>query len=796
MSLVTGTSASSTRAAASSPHTGPTSTRLQRVDPRRTRILDYLCGIGTDGEVTTRTDNIGDADVPARTGLIGRGEEMQLVRRAFEDGATGVLVIGPAGIGKTALARAAIAEIGAAGAATRWVRGTRSAAAIPLAAVADLVPRASAAGDPLRIFQASADALLAAAAGRRLVLAVDDAHLLDAGSAALVLHLAGKGAFVLATVRAESPLPDAVTALWKDDDARRLELGALTDAETGRLVERLLGGPVESVAARWAHDTSSGNALYIRELVREAADSGALDDDGGLWRLRSRVPPGTALVALVEQRLEGLGEGHRLLLAALGIGEPLARDVARRLAGDVAPSELEARGLVAGGGNGRGLRLHHPLYGEVAQLGLTAATLDELRLALAAETLAGERVPGDALRAATLLRDAGAPIEPGLLSEAAAEAYRARDASLAAELAGEAERGGAGAAATLLRGQALATLGRYAEAEAALAPPAIEPSLLAPPAAGAYLFTRINLLVWGLRDGARAERLVEQAAGWFADDAWRGRVEGLRLMVLSAIGAVTEAAAAADELAADPGGGPEVKDLLATSGAVAWLHAGRTRRARDASAGALPDPPGDERLDDRGVAALVSWSLTRLESGVGWEEVERRVARIERAAVRRGDRIAAGAAVGLLGYLALSRGTARHALRLLREAASHLELHDPRGLAVLIDAHIAVAAAQLGDAEQAARAEAGARARLGGRAALWHERPRLAIAAAWARAAAGERGPAAATLLGEAEGLDEWPLLQALTLQEALSLGAAPRRVAGALVAAAGRCDAPRADAA
>jgi hypothetical protein len=79
----------------------------------------------------------------------------------------------------------------------------------------------------------SADALRERAQGRPIVLVVDDAHLLDRVSAALVQHLATTaGVLVIATVRSGEPCPDAIVSLWKDCGARRLGLRRLEDTAT------------------------------------------------------------------------------------------------------------------------------------------------------------------------------------------------------------------------------------------------------------------------------------------------------------------------------------------------------------------------------------------------------------------------------------------------------------------------------------------------------------------------------------------------------------------------------------
>ena len=111
---------------------------------------------------------------------------------------------------------------------------------------------------------------------------VDDAHLLDAGSAALVLNLAAAGgAAVAAAVRSGEACPDAITALWKEArGALRLDLQSLSAAEVAELLAAALpGGLVAARLARWVAEHSGGNPLYCRELVAAALTAGSMSAD-------------------------------------------------------------------------------------------------------------------------------------------------------------------------------------------------------------------------------------------------------------------------------------------------------------------------------------------------------------------------------------------------------------------------------------------------------------------------------------------------------------------------------------
>ena len=220
--------------------------------------------------------------------LVGRDAELEDIARARLDAqCRGVVVSAAAGVGKSRLAREAFAAAERDGALVDWVQATSSAATVPLGAFAGLIPDGVRSDDTLDLMRRSTATLVERAGGRHVVVSVDDAQLLDPVSAALVLHLTNTAsAFVIATVRSGEPCPDAIVSLWKDLGSQRLELEPLGDEAVATLVESALGGPLDQRALHWVVDSSRGNALYVRELVRGRWTPGSSRSIAGCGALR------------------------------------------------------------------------------------------------------------------------------------------------------------------------------------------------------------------------------------------------------------------------------------------------------------------------------------------------------------------------------------------------------------------------------------------------------------------------------------------------------------------------------
>jgi hypothetical protein len=515
--------------------------------------------------------------------LVGREAELRRIAEARAAGVGAVVVRSGMGVGKSSLARAALAEAEHDGAVTAWVQATRSAASVPLGAFAGMIQSEVGRDNPSELLRSGVRALANLAGGRPLALGVDDAQLLDPTSAALVLHVISTGtAFVVATVRTGEPCPDAIESLWEDAGTERLELLELSQDETVQLVEDLAGGPVEEGAHQWVWETSRGNALYASELVRGALASGALGPVDGLWRLTVRPGISPSLAELVSARMTSIEPKEHEVLELLALGEPLRLAELTELTDERSVVSAEVRRLISveSGAGGGEVRLAHPVYGEAIRASLPSLQANGLRVRLA-RLLEGDsgRRAEDSLRIARWLLDAGEPIPQRLLLGAADAAVRSGAPELAAELAQQAIDAGAGVAAVLVLARAHAARNHFEQAEQVLAP--AESRIETRDQALRYLELQVRVLYWGLQRAEQLRQLLTRALGWWPDEEWGLALAPLRLYVDSRgsprarDSAITEST----ELLRTDKLDPSVRRNVQFSKLSALLYAGRGREA-------------------------------------------------------------------------------------------------------------------------------------------------------------------------------------------------------------------------
>ncbi|HWN31357.1 MAG TPA: LuxR C-terminal-related transcriptional regulator [Pseudonocardia sp.] len=397
--------------------------------------------------------------------LTGRAEHQAHASAALRESG-GVVLAGAAGVGKTRLAREVLAQAGRRGRVTRWVGATASSRGIPLGAFASLV--AEAGGTEVTLLSRLAAVLREDVE----VLAVDDAHLLDEVSATLLYQLAvDRATRVVVTVRRCEPVPDAVTALWKDGLVERLEVPALGEPDTARLVESVLGGQLDFASRQRLFEVTRGNVLLLRHLVAGERVAGRLAEADGLWRWTGEPEITPALRDLIDARIGRLSPPERRLLELVAFGEPVEVGLLTTLAGHSAVEAASERELVAVEPAGRRLmvRLAHPLYGEAVRSRTGPLRARRRRGELAsALTATGARRAGDTLRRAIFALDSDLPVDAALLTGAAAEAAVLADWTLAERLLRAASDADGGFEPRLALGQTLAWTVRAEEAEAEL----------------------------------------------------------------------------------------------------------------------------------------------------------------------------------------------------------------------------------------------------------------------------------------------------------------------------------------
>ncbi|MCV7178580.1 helix-turn-helix transcriptional regulator [Mycolicibacterium sphagni] len=409
--------------------------------------------------------------------FVARSAEIRQAIDAVENPPfNGVVFVGDAGVGKTVLARQVAAHLGARGRRTHFVLGTQTSRAVPLAAFAGIV-QIPGALEPIRLLAAAHDALDGV---DDLLLVVDDAHLLDPLSAIVIHQLAVRGAATLiVTMRSDAEVSDAITALWKDQYLRRVEVGAFSHADTGRLITEALGGPVAGTVVDQLHELSAGSPLLLRGLLDTAIDDGALTDDTGRWRLTHLPRLGADIEQLLEARVRGLPPNERDVLEIVAAAEVLDWNTLLSMCDVDAISEAERHAVIHVISDPHRVRVQvaHPVLADVVRKSCGVARLRQINTSLAQRfwSLAGDTGQGSAkdprlvIELARLMMNSDTTPDVDLVVDAAESAMTMSSLTLAEQLARFAYDHDGGLRAAIALADALGWQGFNAEAEEVLA---------------------------------------------------------------------------------------------------------------------------------------------------------------------------------------------------------------------------------------------------------------------------------------------------------------------------------------
>ncbi|HET6664187.1 MAG TPA: AAA family ATPase, partial [Acidimicrobiales bacterium] len=562
--------------------------------------------------------------------LVGRELDLAVcleqLKRVERGAAVGLLVRGPAGIGKSRLVGELVVRARQLGHPVLAGRADDLDHGIPYALFRDLLARftlddarsgprsdADAAADAFRlaldepggtgddhlgsVFAAAGDLLRAVAGTDPLVLVLEDLHVADRESAALVAllaRLADVGVLTVVTLRpgSSTDLERMLEQMAVDGRAAVVDLEPLDRHEVQALVAAVLGATPDDALTDAVHGASKGNPFFARELALSYAEAGAAAVADGRARLVPGAPaaslrPGAALLRRVVGGPSADAELAKVL-AVFGRFPLHHLGLVQRIL-DRSPAEVEeafdrlvkAGLLVASGG---GHEFSHPIVRATLYDDIGPAERRRIHAAIAAE-LATERRAGVVLDVLELATHVAASAEPGdaaaaeILLEAGKAVATVAPLVAAGHLRRAAELLPAGSAAraeALAReSRALHLGGRPAEA-AAVGQEALDGRL-----AGARRSATVALVVNDLYLGGRVREALAIADVELAAGADPVPLLAMQANILLQTGAYEEAAVALGE-ATDAATSVPAAELLALAHAVQCAnHLGQVAIAAD-----------------------------------------------------------------------------------------------------------------------------------------------------------------------------------------------------------------------
>lgn len=515
--------------------------------------------------------------------LTARRALFERIGRSYAEGtAGGVVLTGPAGVGKTRLGEEVL--LAAANRPTARVVGHPATTPIPLGALAHLLPADLGDGmgtgddDRAALFHRARGHLADRPEGHRLLLLVDDVDHLDPTSLALLLPLTiERQIFLVATLRTGSALPAVVASLLKEGHLAIETVPELSVDEVATLLHRVLDGPVETDAVAQLAEVSGGNLQVLRELVLRSQEQDVLALDGGRWRLRG-LPRSAGLDELIGAHLAELEPAEVEGLEALAVAGTLGLADLEELVGPDVAASLDRRGLLRVTADERRTRVavSHPIHGEILRQQLSVLRTRQLQRRLADLLEAhGARRRDDLTQVARWRLEAGGSVDVDVAVNAGRLAVLGRDAELARRFARAAADGGRAHDATLIAVEAAVLDGDGPEVEELVAAVWADPSLsesgrsqLARRLAGARFWQ--GDLEGALRALAEAEPLLEEAVP-------AATVAAQRALLLANNGRPREALAIV--AAVEPVDDPRVQVDLAVARSIGCLSMGRFAEA-------------------------------------------------------------------------------------------------------------------------------------------------------------------------------------------------------------------------
>ncbi|MDF2051261.1 MULTISPECIES: LuxR C-terminal-related transcriptional regulator [unclassified Arthrobacter] len=374
-----------------------------------------------------------------------RSANLETVRTALTtENSLGVVITGGRGVGKSSLARAAVADLGP----EVWslqLRSGPTGSTTPYGCLSFLLARLPQAymGSPTAILRGITSLIRSDAAGRPCVITLDTSGSIDDMSAGVLLNVLLTGtAKIIAVAPNISDLPADFHWLLTDRRLTEVRLNNLNELQTRQVLLSLLGHRVSASLVNTYHRMVGGNPLLLKALVTEQQLSGNLVLSDSVWTLRDKVvlDGAASLDDIVRSRWSRETPETREVIEMLSCARRVELSRLTAVYGADVVADMEDGGLLeVDDSDHRWVSLREKYIGDVVRTWLSIARRRELRSVL----LAGEepdpaRMTLEELMAfAAWTHECEAPLSPALAlaaAEAAVQLFDPRFALTYAEM--------------------------------------------------------------------------------------------------------------------------------------------------------------------------------------------------------------------------------------------------------------------------------------------------------------------------------------------------------------------------
>jgi DNA-binding NarL/FixJ family response regulator len=317
-----------------------------------------------------------------------RSANLEAVRAALTSkDSLGVIITGGRGVGKSSLARTAVADLGP----DVWALQLRSghpSSKTPYGCLAFLLARLPQAymGSPTAILRGITSLIKSDAAGRPCVITLDTAGSIDDMSAGVLLNILLTGtARIVAVAPKSSDLPADFHWLLTERRLTEVRLDNLNELQTRQVLLSLLGHRVSASLVSIYHSMVGGNPLLLKALVTEQQLSGNLVLSDSVWTLRDKVvlDGAASLDDIVRSRWARKTPETREVIEMLSCARSVELSRLTSIFGAGIVADMEDAGLLdIDGSDSRWVSLREKYLGDVVRSWLSIARRRELRAQL------------------------------------------------------------------------------------------------------------------------------------------------------------------------------------------------------------------------------------------------------------------------------------------------------------------------------------------------------------------------------------------------------------------------------